>query len=160
MLQRLAATALLALALALVACGDDDGDSENAVPDEGVTQPDDVDEFCAALDDLQSGAVQEPDALAFRVGEHLELVEIKSYPIIDGQADPGKLSSTAGQAAVYHTALRATLDRLGFDPELLVWSVILVAPRNFGRTPVAHRVPLKKKSMSLARVLRGYLWRF
>jgi hypothetical protein len=95
----------------------------------------------------------EPDALAFRVGERLELVEIKSFPIIDGQADPGKLSATAGQAAVYHMALRGTLDRLGFDPELLQWSVILVAPRNFGRKPIAHRIPLKKKSMSLARVL-------
>ena len=52
-------------------------------------------------------------------------------------------------------ALRGTLERLGFDPELLVWSVILVAPRNFGRTPVAHRIPLTKKSMSLARVLNA-----
>jgi hypothetical protein len=97
----------------------------------------------------------EPDAFAFRVGDKLELVEIKAYPIIDGQADPGKVSATAGQAAVYHMALRATLERLGLDPELLVWSVILVAPRNFGRTPVAHRIPLKKKSMSLSRVLRA-----
>lgn len=97
----------------------------------------------------------EPDALAFRVGDKLELVEIKSYPIIDGQGDPGKLSATAGQAAVYHIALRATLERLGFDPELLEWSVILVAPRNFGRTPVAHRIPLKKKSMALTRVLKA-----
>ena len=97
----------------------------------------------------------EPDALAFRTGEKLELVEIKAYPIIDGQADPAKVSATAGQTAVYHMALRSTLERLGFDPELLVWSVILVAPRNFGRQPVAHRVPLKKKSMSLARVLKS-----
>ena len=100
--------------------------------------------------DLAGSSVNlEPDALAFRIGEKLELVEIKSYPIIDGQADPGKLSSTAGQSAVYHMALRATLERLGFDPDLLVWSVILVAPRNFGRTPVAHRLPLTKKSMSI-----------
>jgi hypothetical protein len=97
----------------------------------------------------------EPDALAFRVGDKLELVEIKSYPIIDGQGDPAKLSATAGQASVYHMALRATLERLGFDPELLEWSVILVAPRNFGRTPVAHPIPLKKKSMALERVLRS-----
>lgn len=97
----------------------------------------------------------EPDALAFRVGDKLELVEIKSYPIIDGQADPKKLAATAGQASVYHMALRATLERLGFDPELLNWSVILVAPRNFGRTPVAHRIPLIKKSMALSRVLRA-----
>lgn len=106
--------------------------------------------------DLAGVAVSlEPDALAFRTGEQLELVEIKSYPIIDGQADPAKLSATAGQAAVYHMALRTTLERIGFDPDLLVWSVILVAPRNFGRTPVAHRIPLKKKSTSLARVLRA-----
>lgn len=106
--------------------------------------------------DLAGSTVNlEPDALAFRVGEKLELVEIKSYPIIDGQADPGKVSSTAGQAAVYHMALRGTLERLGFDPEILVPSVILVAPRNFGRTPVAHRIPLTKKSMSLERVLKA-----
>lgn len=95
----------------------------------------------------------EPDALAFRIGERLELVEIKSYPVIDDQADPMKLAGTAGQAAVYLIALRGTLERLGLDPNLLEWSVILVAPRNFGRSPVAHRVPLKKKVMSLQRVL-------
>lgn len=97
----------------------------------------------------------EPDALAFRVGTKLELVEIKSYPIIDDQADPAKLSATAGQSAVYLIALRATLSRLGFDPELLTPSVILVAPLNFGRKPTAHRVPLKKKMMALERVLRA-----
>jgi hypothetical protein len=97
----------------------------------------------------------EPDALAFRVGSDLELVEIKSYPIIDGQADPSKVSATAGQSAVYILALRATLQRLGFDPGVLRWSVILVAPRNFGRQPTAHRVPLRKKAMSISRVLNG-----
>lgn len=97
----------------------------------------------------------EPDALAFRVGDQLELVEIKSYPVIDGQADPGKVSSTAGQSAVYLIALRATLERLGLDPDILRWSVILVAPRNFGRTPTAHRVPLRKKAAALLRVLQS-----
>ena len=100
-----------------------------------------------------TSAFLEPDALAFRVGTKLELVEIKSYPVIDGQADPGKLASTGGQAAVYLLALRATLRRLGLDPDLLTPSVILVAPRNFGRSPTAHRVPLKKKMMALERVL-------
>lgn len=95
----------------------------------------------------------EPDALAFRVGDQLELVEIKSYAVIDGQADPGKVSSTAGQSAVYLLALRATLERLGLDPDILRWSVILVAPRNFGRTPTAHRIPLRKKASALSRVL-------
>lgn len=97
----------------------------------------------------------EPDALAFRIGTQLELVEIKSYPIIDEQADPAKLAATGGQSAVYVIALRATLHRLGLDPQLVTPSVILVAPRNFGRTPTAHRIPLKKKIMALERVLRA-----
>lgn len=95
----------------------------------------------------------EPDALALRVGSQLQLVEIKSYPIIDGQADPDKLAATGGQAAVYLLALRATLERLGFDPDCLRWSVILVAPKNFGRMPVAHEIPLRKKAAALRRVL-------
>lgn len=97
----------------------------------------------------------EPDALAFRVGGELELVEIKSYAIIDGQADPSKLAATAGQSAVYLLALRATLESLGFDPDILRWSVILVAPMNFGRSPIAHRIPLRKKAMALQRVLES-----
>ena len=102
-----------------------------------------------------TAAFLEPDALAFRVGAQLELVEIKSYPVIDGQADPSKLAATGGQAAVYLLALRATLRRLGLNPELLRPSVILVAPKNFGRTATAHRIPLKKKMMALERVLRA-----
>jgi len=97
----------------------------------------------------------EPDALALRVGKELQLVEIKSYPIIDGQADPAKVSATGGQAAVYLLALRAVLTRLGFDPDVLRWSVILVAAKNFGREPTAHEVPLRKKAMALQRVLRA-----
>lgn len=95
----------------------------------------------------------EPDALAFRVGAELQLVEIKSYAVIDDQADPAKVSATGGQSAVYLLALKATLQRLGFDPRILRWSVILVAPKNFGRAPVAHQIPLQKKAMALSRVL-------
>lgn len=119
----------------------------------GADAPHVVDHPVLRLDLTGSTVNLEPDALAFRVGDKLELVEIKSYAVIDGQADPAKVSATAAQSAVYHMALRATLIRLGFNPEILTWSVILVAPRNFGRTPTAHRIPLKKKSAALARVL-------
>lgn len=100
-----------------------------------------------------STAYLEPDALAFRVGGELELVEIKSFPVIDGQADGTKVSKMAGQSAVYVLALRQALERMGLDPELVRWSVILVAPSNFGRFAVAHRVPLRKKAKSIQRVL-------
>lgn len=98
-------------------------------------------------------AYLEPDALAFRVDGELELVEIKSFPIIDGQADGTKVSAMAGQSAVYVLALRQALERMGLDPELVRWSVILVAPQNFGRFAAAHRVPLRKKAQSILRVL-------
>lgn len=127
-------------ALAKIARGDDDA-------------PHIVDHPILIFDLAGTPVFLEPDALAFRVGGELELVEIKSYAIIDGQADPSKLAATAGQSAVYLLALRATLEKLGFDPNILRWSVILVAPKNFGRFPVAHRIPLRKKGMALERVL-------
>lgn len=102
-----------------------------------------------------AGAVAnlEPDALALKAKTGLQLVEIKSFPVIDEQADPEKLAAMAGQSAVYLLALRAALERLGFDPDILDWSVVLVAPKNFGRTPTAHRVPLTKKARALQRVI-------
>lgn len=112
-----------------------------------------VDHPMLMLNLIGSRVYLEPDALAYRSGGQLELVEIKSYPIIDHQADPAKVASTAGQSAVYVLALRETLAGLGFDPDLIKWSVILVAPRNFGRVPTAHRIPLKKKAQSIQRVL-------
>lgn len=95
----------------------------------------------------------EPDALAFQIDDKLEVVEVKSYPVIDGQADPAKVAATAGQAAVYVLALRAAMQRLDLDPDLVAWSAILVAPRNFSRQPTAHRIPLRKKAGAIARVL-------
>lgn len=97
----------------------------------------------------------EPDALAFRIGGKLEVVEIKSYPVIDGQADPSKVAATAGQSAVYVLALRAAMERLGLDLELVAWSVILIAPRNFSRQPTAHRIPIRKKAAAISRVLQS-----
>jgi len=95
----------------------------------------------------------EPDALAFCIQDKLEIVEVKSYAVIDDQADPSKVASTAGQAAVYVLALRSALQRLGLNPDLVAWSAILVAPRNFSRQPTAHRIPLRKKAGAIARVL-------
>ena len=120
----------------------------------GRNAPHIVDHPMLAFDFAGARIFLEPDALALRVGGELELVEIKSYPVIDGQADPGKIAATAGQSAVYLLAMRATLKKLGFDPDMLRWSVILVAPRNFGRFPTAHRIPLKKKTMAIERVLK------
>lgn len=52
------------LAVSLLACGDDSGRSEDAQSDDAPTDGRDLTAFCTGMDDLQSGAVQEPDALA------------------------------------------------------------------------------------------------
>ncbi len=52
------------LAFSLVACGDDSGGSQDAQSDDAPTGGRDRTAFCTGMDDLQSGAVQEPDALA------------------------------------------------------------------------------------------------
>jgi hypothetical protein len=47
------------------------------------------------------------------------------------------------------------MERLSLDPNLIAWSVILVAPRNFSRQPTAHRIPIRKKAAAISRVLNS-----
>lgn len=115
--------------------------------------PDLLDHPMLALDVGGTRIYLEPDALAIKTPMGLQLIEIKSFAIIDGQGDAGKQASAAGQSAVYLWALKQTLEAEGLDPDLVLWSVILVAPKNFGRTATAHVIPLKTKAASIARVL-------
>ncbi|WP_370112337.1 hypothetical protein [Streptacidiphilus sp. MAP12-33] len=50
----------------------------------------------------------EPDAIVVGPDGRWTVVEIKSFPILDGSADPAKVGAAARQAAVYVLALRAT----------------------------------------------------
>lgn len=55
-----------------------------------------------------STVLLEPDVIAVRPDGRWTVVEIKSFPILDGSADPAKVGAAARQAAVYVLALRAT----------------------------------------------------
>src|SRR5690606_33474139 len=57
-----------------------------------------------------------PDLIAFQFRGTFHVVEIKSFPVIDGQADGGKVAAAAIQSAVYVLALRLLLEELGHDP--------------------------------------------
>ncbi|MGH2968264.1 MAG: hypothetical protein ACRDK0_04245, partial [Solirubrobacteraceae bacterium] len=46
-------------------------------------------------------AFYETDGLAFRLGGQLRIVEIKSFPKVDGQVDPAALASALDQGALY-----------------------------------------------------------
>lgn len=55
----------------------------------------------------------EPDLIAFQLAGRFHVVEIKSFAVIDGQADASKVSAAATQAAVYVLAMRQLLTEAG-----------------------------------------------
>jgi hypothetical protein len=95
----------------------------------------------------------EPDLIAFQVEGRLHVVEIKSFAIVDGQADSAKVSAAAVQAAVYVLALRRLLHELGHDEELVSHDVVLVCPANFSLRPEAVVLDIRKQLATLRRQL-------
>ncbi|SCE70227.1 hypothetical protein [Micromonospora mirobrigensis] len=95
----------------------------------------------------------EPDLVAARLAGRFHVVEIKSFPVVDGQADPAKVSGAAIQAAVYVLALRELLAEQGRDPELVSHEVVLVCPRDFTNQPVASLVDVRRQLLVLRRQL-------
>jgi hypothetical protein len=100
-------------------------------------------------------AYLEPDLIAFQLHGKYHVVEIKSFPVIDGQADAAKVAASAIQSAVYVLALR---DLLGGDPDRVSHETILVCPENFASQPVATSIDVRRQltvlSRQLARIAR------
>jgi hypothetical protein len=95
-----------------------------------------------ALEIAGSTVYLEPDAVAVAPDGRWTVVEIKSFPILDGGADAQKVGAAARQAAVYVLAL-AELDEHGGSrprPE-----IVLVCPRDFSNLPTAERVDVRKQ---------------
>lgn len=92
-----------------------------------------------ALEVAGSPAFLEPDAIAVRPDGSWTVIEVKSFPILDGSADAVKVGAAARQAAVYVLAL----ERLGFGaPD---HRVLLVCPKDFSNLPVAEVVDVRKQ---------------
>jgi hypothetical protein len=94
-------------------------------------------------------AYLEPDLIAFQLRGMFHVVEIKSFAVVDGQADPAKVAAAAIQSAVYVLALR---DLLGGE-EKVHHETILVCPRDFSNQPVATRVDVRRQLTVLKRQL-------
>ncbi|GIE95770.1 hypothetical protein [Paractinoplanes rishiriensis] len=90
----------------------------------------------------------EPDLIAFQREGRLQVVEIKSFAIVDGQADSAKVSAAAVQAAVYVLALRRLL-----GDERVSHEVVLVCPENFSLSPTAVVLDVRKQLATLRRQL-------
>jgi hypothetical protein len=95
----------------------------------------------------------EQDVLAFRIGDSATVVEIKSFPAVDGVADPDKVAASALQSAVYVVSIQDTLVGLGADPGRVSLDSLLILPLNFSLTPTAHLVHLGSAVARLRRQL-------
>ncbi|MEG3632192.1 hypothetical protein [Micromonospora palythoicola] len=131
-------------------------------PDEpaGAEEPSPAGEPAALFDHPMLGLVVagqrvhlEPDLVAAQLGGRFHVVEIKSFPVIDGQADPAKLAAAAVQSAVYVLALRELLTARGHDPHLVSHEVVLVCPRDFSNAPVAHLLDVRRQLLVVRRQL-------
>ncbi|SHH29291.1 hypothetical protein [Streptomyces sp. 3214.6] len=95
----------------------------------------------------------EPDVVAFQIDGVFHIIEIKSFAVLDGQANPAKVAAAVTQAAAYILALRELLENEGIDKDRVSDDVILVMPRNFSRRPTASLVDARKKVAALTRQL-------
>ncbi|WP_055587089.1 hypothetical protein [Peterkaempfera griseoplana] len=105
-----------------------------------------------------SPAFLEPDAVVVRPDGRWTVVEIKSFPVLDGSADPAKVGAAARQAAVYVLALQQTAAELaGVKPDPDPYAapeglaaapdtaVLLVCPRDFSNRPTAAVVDVRRE---------------
>jgi hypothetical protein len=105
-----------------------------------------------ALDVAGSPAFLEPDAVVVHPDGSWTVVEIKSFPMLDGSADPAKVGAAARQAAVYVLALEEVAARLDPPPRVR-HHVLLVCPKDFSNLPTASAVDVRKQRAVTARQL-------
>ncbi|QES41757.1 hypothetical protein DEJ49_12685 [Streptomyces venezuelae] len=97
-----------------------------------------------ALDVAGTPAFLEPDAVVVHPDGGWTVVEIKSFPMIDGSADAAKVGGAARQSAVYALALEQVAARM--DPTPPVRNhVLLVCPKDFSNLPTASAVDVRKQ---------------
>ncbi|MGW1891586.1 hypothetical protein ACWCP6_15210 [Streptomyces sp. NPDC002004] len=100
-----------------------------------------------ALDVAGSAAFLEPDAVVVHPDGRWTVVEIKSFPMVDGSAEPAKVGAAARQAAVYVLALERIAQQLGPSPSApaIGHRVLLVCPKDFSNLPTAAPVDIRKQ---------------
>ncbi|WP_308377736.1 hypothetical protein [Streptomyces sp. ISL-98] len=96
-----------------------------------------------ALEVAGSPAYLEPDAVVVRPDGHWTVVEIKSFPMIDGSADAAKVGAAARQSAVYVLALERVAAKVAGAE--VCHSVLLVCPKDFSNLPTASVVDVRKQ---------------
>ncbi|MEU9029827.1 hypothetical protein AB0D46_20355 [Streptomyces sp. NPDC048383] len=96
-----------------------------------------------ALEVAGTPAYLEPDAVVVHPDGRWTVVEIKSFPMIDGAADAAKVGAAARQAAVYVLALERTAGKLA-EAEV-GHRIVLVCPKDFSNLPTAALVDVRRE---------------
>ncbi|MFE3759450.1 hypothetical protein ACFXO9_34545 [Nocardia tengchongensis] len=105
------------------------------------------------IDIAGATAYLEPDVVAVQLAGQFYVVEIKSFAVIDGQADPAQVAAAARQSAVYVLALRQLVRELGGADDRVSHNVILVCAKDFTNRPTAELVDLRKQLSVIERQL-------
>ncbi|MFE7430666.1 hypothetical protein [Streptomyces sp. NPDC057545] len=95
------------------------------------------------LDVAGSPVHLEPDAVVVHPDGTWTVIEIKSFPMVDGSADAAKVGAAARQSAVYVLALER-LAELTEGAEA-GHRVLLVCPKDFSNLPTASVVDVRKQ---------------
>jgi hypothetical protein len=98
-------------------------------------------------------AYLEPDVIAFQAAGRFHVIEVKSFALIDGQADDESVSAAALQAAVYIIALQDLLAAESLSADAVSTDAILVTPENFTATATAAFLDVRKQVAILRRQL-------
>ncbi|WP_374211052.1 hypothetical protein [Streptomyces sp. MCA2] len=109
-----------------------------------------------AVEVAGSPAYVEPDAVVVHPDGGWTVVEIKSFPMIDGSADAAKVGAAARQAAVYVLALEQVAGHVGARTGRAVRvrdRVLLVCPKDFSNLPTAAAVDVRKQLATTRRQL-------
>ncbi|MFE4262239.1 hypothetical protein [Streptomyces sp. NPDC056883] len=96
-----------------------------------------------ALEVAGSPAYLEPDTVVVHPDGRWTVVEIKSFPMIDGAADAAKVGAAARQAAVYVLALETTAAKVAGAE--VGHTVLLVCPKDFSNLPTAAPVDIRRE---------------
>lgn len=98
-------------------------------------------------------AYLEQDVLAFAVAGRIHVVEIKSFPAVDGRADPSKASETVRQTAVYLLSMQDLVVELGAPPDIVDTTVLVILPHNLSFRPIGLTVDAAMQVRRLRRQL-------
>lgn len=102
------------------------------------------------------GGVQayfEADAVAAQFGRPIHVGEIKSFPTVDGQADPEKIGAAVAQVSIYILLLRELVERVGGKGEMVSSDALLITTRNTGLQPALHVKAVGREVDRAARIL-------